>query len=131
MTSIRESTHTPTNNTRTTKPMTKKQAIKVLKEHNEGSITFNSISDRIQIRQALEACYRLLSKPAKQNPMITRSAISPKCRKCKVRTCQNYGELGGFSVQCKTCNAAQSKKRREAAKLRISVDSAGKGIEYP
>ena len=46
--------------------MTKSEALKVLKDHGEGKITFNSISDRILIRQALEVCFRLLSKPAKR-----------------------------------------------------------------
>lgn len=46
--------------------MTKKQAIKVLKDHNEGLLLFDSRWDRHTIKEAMEACFRLLSKPAKR-----------------------------------------------------------------
>lgn len=42
----------------------------------------------------------------------------PICRKCKVDQCQNYGPIGGFSVQCVNCNKIQSEKRRADSKKR-------------
>ena len=36
----------------------------------------------------------------------------PMCKKCKVKVCEHYGPIGGFSVQCKGCNVKQSEKRR-------------------
>jgi len=36
---------------------------------------------------------------------------TPKCRKCG-KPCAYYGSIGGYSVQCIKCNAAQAKKRR-------------------
>ena len=42
----------------------------------------------------------------------------PTCRKCKVDQCENYGPVGGFSVQCVNCNNIQCEKRRAASKKR-------------
>ena len=82
--------------------MTKKQAIKVLKDHNEGIIGFNSISDRIQIREALEVCFRLLSKPAK-----------PKCKhpNCKGGRIKTWSRKG--FVSCLDCKVKPAKRRKK------------------
>ncbi len=44
---------------------------------------------------------------------------APRC-KCGER-CQFYGPIGGYSVQCKGCNAKQSEKRRAASRRRIAA----------
>ncbi len=41
---------------------------------------------------------------------------APRC-KCGER-CEFYGPIGGYSVQCKGCNAEQSEKRRAASSRR-------------
>jgi hypothetical protein len=35
----------------------------------------------------------------------------PKCKRCGKR-CQKYGGIGGYSVQCKSCNERQGVLRR-------------------
>lgn len=39
------------------------------------------------------------------------------CRRCG-QPAQHYGEIGGYSVQCEKCNAAQGVKRRAASARR-------------
>lgn len=48
-------------------------------------------------------------------PRIAHHPISmaPKCRKCGA-PCQKYGGVGGYSVQCQSCNIEQSAKRCSA-----------------
>jgi len=41
----------------------------------------------------------------------------PKCKKCG-KPCQKYGGIGGYSVQCISCNQLASKKRRERSARR-------------
>lgn len=43
---------------------------------------------------------------------------APICRKCGVAPCEYYSPIGGFSVQCHTCNMEQSAKRRAASARR-------------
>jgi hypothetical protein len=42
--------------------------------------------------------------------------VKPRCKCGKV--CRYYGKIGGYSVQCKSCNAKQSEKRRAASAKR-------------
>jgi hypothetical protein len=37
---------------------------------------------------------------------------APKCKRCG-KACQWYSPMGGYSVQCKTCNELSAAKQRE------------------
>jgi hypothetical protein len=37
--------------------------------------------------------------------------MAPKCKRCGAR-CQKYGGIGGYSVQCKSCNERSGILRR-------------------
>ena len=58
------------------------------------------------------------TKVKRQRRFAGVTGSAPGCGKCGKRRCQYYGPVGGYSVQCKKCNEAQSEQRRAASKRR-------------